>query len=495
MNKGWKYGIGLGMVIVLLFMANLLIGSVPIPVSDVFSILMGHEGEKASWSFIVWESRLPQALTALLCGGALAVCGLMLQTAFKNPLAGPSILGINSGASLGVAFVMLFFGGSISAGTFSLSGFFSVLAGAFVGAMLIMGLILFFSTLLKSNVMLLITGIMIGYIASSAIALLNFFATAEGVQSYMVWGLGYFGGAFGKAQAAYFATEEATEQEEWVAGSPEYGFNEYLQLGVELGIVGSILFLLAVGLAVRQLLYSSRPEKGAVLGGLTAFSVFACFSYPLSVIPLVIVFVLFMALAGTLDDRKLPAEERKRTVGAWFVMGASLLMAGITWRLTEHKEEWKQAYIRWGEEQRYFSMDIFEETVDHYRDLYPFLKDQPKFLFEYGQCLSKTGQYEEGIRILTEGTRLSADPMFYNIMGKDAEALKHFGQAEACFKQASYMVPHRLYPLYLLAKMYFESGQSEKGRDMARQVIQKEPKVMSDAVKEMKAELEERLKP
>mgnify|MGYP002233451555 CR=1 FL=1 len=182
------------MVIVLLFMANLLIGSVPIPVSDVFSILMGHEGEKASWSFIVWESRLPQALTALLCGGALAVCGLMLQTAFKNPLAGPSILGINSGASLGVAFVMLFFGGSISAGTFSLSGFFSVLAGAFVGAMLIMGLILFFSTLLKSNVMLLITGIMIGYIASSAIALLNFFATAEGVQSYMVWGLGNFGG-------------------------------------------------------------------------------------------------------------------------------------------------------------------------------------------------------------------------------------------------------------------------------------------------------------
>ena len=194
MNKGWKYGIGLGMVIVLLFMANLLIGSVPIPISDVFSILMGHEGEKASWSFIVWESRLPQALTALLCGGALAVCGLMLQTAFKNPLAGPSILGINAGASLGVAFVMLLFGGSITAGVFSLSGFFSVLLGAFIGAMLIMALILFFSTLIKSNIMLLITGIMIGYIASSAIALLNFFATAEGVQSYMIWGLGNFGG-------------------------------------------------------------------------------------------------------------------------------------------------------------------------------------------------------------------------------------------------------------------------------------------------------------
>lgn len=177
-----------------MFIANLLIGSVNIPPAEVWHILTGGESSKASWNFIVWEARLPQALTALLCGGALAVCGLMLQTAFKNPLAGPSILGINSGASLGVAFVMLLFGGSVTAGTFSLSGFLSVLAGAFIGAMAIMALILFFSTLIKSNVMLLITGIMIGYIASSAISLLNFFATAEGVQSYIIWGMGNFGG-------------------------------------------------------------------------------------------------------------------------------------------------------------------------------------------------------------------------------------------------------------------------------------------------------------
>lgn len=205
MNKGWRYGIGLGAIIVLLFLANLLVGSVSIPPADVFRILWGAEGVKAGWAFILWESRLPQALTALLCGSALAVCGLMLQTAFKNPLAGPSILGINSGASLGVAFVMLFFGGSITAGTFSLSGFFSVLAGAFVGAMLIMALILFFSTLLKSNIMLLITGIMIGYMTSSSIALLNFFATAEGVQSYMIWGMGNFGGVSLQQMPAFAA--------------------------------------------------------------------------------------------------------------------------------------------------------------------------------------------------------------------------------------------------------------------------------------------------
>lgn len=205
MSKGTKYSIGLGAIILLLFAANLLVGSVSIPPSEVFRILLGGEGEKASWNFILWESRLPQALTALLCGGALAVCGLMLQTAFKNPLAGPDILGINSGASLGVALVMLLFGGSITAGAFSLSGFVSVLAGAFIGAMLVMALILFFSTLIKSNVMLLITGIMIGYIASSVIALLNFFATAEGVQSYMIWGLGNFGGVSLQQMPAFAA--------------------------------------------------------------------------------------------------------------------------------------------------------------------------------------------------------------------------------------------------------------------------------------------------
>lgn len=181
-------------LIVVLFVANLLFGSVSIPASDVFGILFGHEGGRASWRFIVLQSRLPQAMTATLCGGALAVSGLMLQTTLKNPLAGPSIMGIESGASLGVALVMLALGGAVTTTTFSLSGFVSIFAGAFMGAMLIMSIILFLSALIRSNVMLLIAGIMIGYIASSVISLLNFFATEEGVHSYMVWGLGNFGG-------------------------------------------------------------------------------------------------------------------------------------------------------------------------------------------------------------------------------------------------------------------------------------------------------------
>ena len=194
MNKGTFYCIGLGLLIVVLFALNLVMGSIKIPVTDVVQILLGDETAKPSWRFIILESRLPQAITAMLCGGALAVSGLMLQTAFRNPLAGPSIFGINSGAGLGVALVMLLLGGSISAGSVSISGFVAILIAAFIGAMAVMAVIFFFSSIVRNNVMLLIIGIMIGYITSSGISLLNFFATEEGVQSYMVWGLGNFGG-------------------------------------------------------------------------------------------------------------------------------------------------------------------------------------------------------------------------------------------------------------------------------------------------------------
>ncbi len=189
-----KYGWLFVLLIAVLFALNLVCGSVDIPVADVVDILSGGEAPKESWRYIVLESRLPQAITALLCGGALAVSGLMLQTAFRNPLADPGIFGINSGAGLGVALVMLLLGGSFSAGSVSVSGFVAILLAAFVGAMSVMAIIFFFSTAVRNNVMLLIIGIMIGYISSSAISLLNFFATDEGVKSYMVWGMGSFGG-------------------------------------------------------------------------------------------------------------------------------------------------------------------------------------------------------------------------------------------------------------------------------------------------------------
>ena len=194
-NKHALVTLLLVLLIAVLFALSLLMGAISIPAADVLHILTGQgEGLKPSWQYIVMESRLPQAITATLCGGALAVSGLMLQTAFRNPLADPGIFGISSGAGLGVALVMLLLGGSMSVGAVSISGFVAVIMAAFVGAMAVMMLIFVFSTMVRNNTMLLIVGIMIGYLSSSAIALLNFFATDEGVKSYMVWGMGSFGG-------------------------------------------------------------------------------------------------------------------------------------------------------------------------------------------------------------------------------------------------------------------------------------------------------------
>lgn len=178
--------------VIAVIVLNLFIGSVSIPSKEVFKIIMGQETVKSSWRFIVLDSRLPQAITAVLCGASLSLSGLLLQTVFRNPLADPSVFGISSGAGLGVALVMLLWGGSMVSSVFCLVGFVAIFSAAFLGAMFMTFLILFVATKVRNSILLIIIGIMIGYIASSAITMLNFFATDEGVKSYVVWGMGNF---------------------------------------------------------------------------------------------------------------------------------------------------------------------------------------------------------------------------------------------------------------------------------------------------------------
>ena len=181
-------------VTLMLFVANIFFGSVDIPFADVCDILTGGEPRYESWRLILLQSRLPQAVVALFCGMALSAAGLMLQTLFNNPLAGPEVFGINSGAGLGVAVVMLLLQGTVVAGSMSIGGYMAILAGAFAGAIFIIGVILLFSTLLRGNIFLLIAGMALSYLTSSLISLLNYFSTAEGVHSYLIWGMGNFGG-------------------------------------------------------------------------------------------------------------------------------------------------------------------------------------------------------------------------------------------------------------------------------------------------------------
>ena len=194
-NRNVKLTIVLGLGIILLFFANLFWGAVQIPAQAVFDILIGGIPEKKAWGHIVLESRLPQALTALFAGGGIAVSGLLLQTAFRNPLADAGILGISAGASLGVALVILFFGGFVGGfSSFNLSSSMMVVFGAFTGSVLILVVIMGFASVVRNNIMLLIIGIMVGYLTSSVISLLKYWSTSENVFSYMVWGMGDFSG-------------------------------------------------------------------------------------------------------------------------------------------------------------------------------------------------------------------------------------------------------------------------------------------------------------
>lgn len=177
----------------LLFVANLFFGAIHIPAADVASILAGAAAE-GPLRFIVLESRLPQALTAMLAGAALASAGLMLQTVFRNPLAGPSILGITSGASLGVALVLLLFGGVVSLGFESVGGGVAVTLGALAGSFAVLLLLVALSARIRNNLTLLITGMMAGYLATSLVTLLSSVSTSQGIRSYVVWGMGTFSG-------------------------------------------------------------------------------------------------------------------------------------------------------------------------------------------------------------------------------------------------------------------------------------------------------------
>ena len=180
--------------IFLFFLLNLLLGSVHIPLRSVWNILWGNTDESVIWQNIIWKSRVPQALTALVAGAGLSVSGLQMQTVFRNPLADPSVLGVSSGASLGVAMVVLLSGavGGVALSRLGYLGEVALSLAAIVGAMSVMALIVYVSMKVRGNVTLLIIGVMIGYVANAVIGVLKFFSVEEDIRAYVIWGLGSF---------------------------------------------------------------------------------------------------------------------------------------------------------------------------------------------------------------------------------------------------------------------------------------------------------------
>ena len=185
----------LTLALVLLALACLVFGSVDIPIGKIAAIIAGKGSGNKAWDIIILQSRLPMIVTATLAGAALSISGLLLQTTFNNPLAGPSILGVSSGAGLGVAIVILALGGSLG-GLLGedMGSYMAVLVGALLGAGAVLLVLIAFSAIVRSNTMLLIIGILVSYLTSSVVQLLNSVATEEGVHNYVSWGFGNFSG-------------------------------------------------------------------------------------------------------------------------------------------------------------------------------------------------------------------------------------------------------------------------------------------------------------
>ncbi|MBE8722340.1 O-antigen ligase family protein [Sphingobacterium pedocola] len=309
-------------------------------------------------------------------------------------------------------------------------------------------------------------------------------------------GVGYFAGSYGKAQELYFSEGRGSEWEKSVAGEPEYAFNEFIQIAVELGVLSLILLLFAVLYAIRT---GVRNRRFAPVGGLVALLIFAAFSYPFSLIPFLVLLIFLLAACVSApyeftyyNDVKylylFDFDVRQRW-NAYSIIGllvTSSILVG--WSLATRYPVY-MAHKKWGQTQVYYHAGGYDKAVEQYEGLFSYLMDQPNYLFEYGQMLFKIHRYDDSMQALLYGSEISADPMFHILMGKVLQAQKRFLNAETRYQHAAQCTPHRLYPYYLLAKLYDEMGEGEKAYKMALFVIDKPVKIDSPAVQEMRAEM------
>ena len=287
-----------------------------------------------------------------------------------------------------------------------------------------------------------------------------------------------FVSAYGRAQEDYFANGEYSETEELVAGSPEYAFNEYLQVAVEYGIP----FLLVVSLVIVFCLWKGSSEgRIGLCGGVISFLVFAFSSYPMQIPGFAVTF--YFLLAACVIGRS--------KIILLFFMSMMVLLGTYYWKNNQY-----DACKDWHRGKMLYNIGAYRSAKEDYGKLYPELANRGAFLFEYGYSLHKLKEYDNSTRILEEAMAHSNDPMILNIIGKNYQALGDYEKAEEYLIRSTHRLPGRIYPYYLLAKLYAEPQylQPEKLKYAAEIVLTKEPKVQSTAVREMREEVKKLLK-
>ncbi len=304
-------------------------------------------------------------------------------------------------------------------------------------------------------------------------------------------GLGGFSAAYAKAQMDYFKSGKGSETERKVAGSPEYAFNEYLRVFLEQGVSGGILFLLLTALIIRNGI--QNRQTGAV-GSFLALSVFAFASYPYYLWQFLIVWVVLgsVCTSAIQEERRDKIARRHARLSVLFL----IVLFGGTWVILKQLQLYRQARKEWDKIQPLYTMKAYESIGKEYEKLYATLNHSQKFVFEYAVVLNAAKQYGKADSVLARGLQLSSDPMFYNVRGRNFHEMKKYKEAEVCYFNSIHLLPERIYPYYLLAKLYADSAnfQPEKMKQAARAVLEKEPKVHSTAIREMRNEVRKMVK-
>ncbi|GAB6008822.1 O-antigen ligase family protein [Dysgonomonas reticulitermitis] len=293
-------------------------------------------------------------------------------------------------------------------------------------------------------------------------------------------GIGRFADNYGSMQAKYLMREDASEQEQFVAGNPEYAFNEYLQICIEFGIVPFLIFLAII---VYVIFNGMRNRQYASVSTFFALLVFAGMSYPFRMQPFLISFVFLVAACS---GKRQPGSVSCKNIKVYCALGISTLIVSIC---LYNRYPMYNAYKKWDKSKTLYTNNLYTDVVKECKNIAPYLSHEVQFLFEYAQSLSKTGLYEESNTVLNRAMAISCDPMLYNIMGKNYQYLKNYNLAEEYFNKSARIVPSRLYPYYLLAKLYDEMGDKEKVCQMAEFIQLKEAKIHSMAVNEMREEM------
>ena len=301
-------------------------------------------------------------------------------------------------------------------------------------------------------------------------------------------GLGGFPAAYAETQAQYFASGEASETEMMVAGCPEYGFNEFLQIGLEQGLVGLMVFVLLLGYSLFR---GVKNRQAGAAGGILALMVFSLASYPLQLPEFWVVLVVLMGIIDSsvvvTDTPPTPSREGRKILSVTVIGGMAVCCGWLFWQ----QKGYYQGYKKWNTLKMLYNSKAYEAAADGYEELVPLMGHKPELLFEAAQCLSKTERFAEANRLLERAMKLSGDPMIHYMAAKNEQDLGNYQKAENLLLHAIEILPERIYPYYLLTKLYSETTffQEDKFIKAADAVLKKEPKVNSTAIREMREEV------